>query len=168
MCEIRSTVTDDGKAACLLEWGPVRAALTPAVTLATARDLAAAAAAAEVDVALIEAFREVFKADDYTLALVLGEVRGRRPAPAGESALRIGAVAGAHTGMPYVHIARGSMKGELIPDEAREMALHWTEVAVAAQIDVRLRYALGEWGRLSAAEIDRLFTIVQEVGRADA
>ncbi|MFF3848011.1 hypothetical protein [Streptomyces sp. NPDC002328] len=165
VCVIRSTTDDDGKAACLMTWGALRVLLAPPVVLTTARDLMAAAIAAETDIALIETFRQDFGADDQVLATVLSQVRGRRPAPSGESALRIKAVAGARTGRPYVHVARGSMKGELSPDEAREMALHWIEAAVAAQIDVRLRYALGEWDRLNPVEIEELFTLMQEVAR---
>lgn len=165
VCHIRSTVDEDGKAACLLEWGPIQALLAPSVVLATSRDLMAAAVAAETDIALIQAFREDFGADDQMLGAVLSKVRSRRPAAAGKVALRIAAVAGAKTGLPYVHIARGSMKGELSPDEAREMALHWTQVAVAAQIDVRLRYALGEWDRLNVVEIEELFTLIQKAAR---
>ena len=162
---IRSTIADGGKAACLLEWGPVRVLLTPPVVLATARDLMAAAVSPETDFALAKAFREEFRANDEMLAVVLSEVRGRRPAPSDKVALRIEAVAGAKTGLASVHIGRGSMKGELSPDKAREMALQWTEAAVAAQIDVRLRYALGEWGHLSVADAERLFTLLQEVAR---
>lgn len=165
VCHIRSTLDDAGKATCLMEWGPVQSLLEPAVVLATARDLMAAAIASETDIALIEAFRKDIGANDQVLAAVLKTVRGRRPIPRGKVALRIEAVAGAKTGRPYVHIARGSMKGQLDPDEARGMAAQWTQTAVAAQIDVRLRYALGEWGRLNVVEIEELFTLVQGVQR---
>lgn len=165
VCFIRSTTDDDGKAACLMTWGALRALLAPPVVLTTARDLMAAAIAAETDIALIEMFRKDVDADDRMLAAVLSSVRGRRPVPSGKAALRIKAVAGARTGRPYVHVARGAMNGELSPDEAREMALHWTEAAVAAQIDVRLRYALGEWDRLNVVEIEELFTRIQEAAR---
>ncbi|MET7776287.1 hypothetical protein ABZU94_10585 [Streptomyces mirabilis] len=165
ICRIRSTVDAERKAACLLEWGPVQALLAPSVVLTTACELTAAAAAAETDIALIETFREDFEADDDMLKVVLSKVRTRRPMPGGEVALRIAAVAGANTGQPYVHIGRGSMKGELSPDEARQMALHWAMAAVASQIDVRLRYALGEWDHLTPSEVEQLFTLIQQAGR---
>lgn len=165
VCSIRSTLDDDGRAACLIQWGPIEALLDPATVTATARDLMAAAIAAETDIALIGAFREEFKADDQMLGTVLTEVRARRPMPHSKVALRIEAVAGHRTGLPLVHIARGSMKGELSPGEARAMAVHWIEAAAAAQIDVRLRYALGEWDRLTPAEIERLFALMQGVQR---
>ena len=164
-CFIRSTLDDDGRAACLLEWGPIRTLLAPPVVLATARDLMAAAVSAETDIALVEAFRQEFRADDQMVGIVLANVRERRPALAAPAALRIHAVAGARTGLPLVHIGRGSMRGELSPDEAREMAVHWIQTATAAQIDVRLRYALGEWDRLNVVEIDRLFALIQDAGR---
>lgn len=165
ICFIRSTV-DVGKAACLMEWGPIQALLQPDVVLTTARELMAAAVAAETDIALVETFREEISITrDSALATILGAVRRRRPAPTGAVALRIAAVAGATTGKPFVHIARGSMAGSLSPDEARAMAMHWTQTAVAAQIDVRLRYALGEWDHLLPADIERLFALVQEVQR---
>lgn len=145
-CWIRSTLDDQGRAACLLQWGPLQALLTIDQTRATVRDLMAAATGAETDIALIDA---------------------RRPTPRETPALRIAAVAGAKTGKPFVQIGRGSMSGQLTPDEARTMALHWIEAATAAAIDVRLRYALGEWDRLDITEIEELFTLLQKAQGAD-
>lgn len=162
---VSSTLDDAGKAAVLMQWGSIQAVLTPEVTLTTARDLLAAADAAESDIALIRTSRKVLHADDRTLWLLLQEVRSRRPKPQGKTALRIEAVAGMKTGLPYVNIGRGSMKRQMDPETAREMAMHWTEAAVASQIDVRLRYALGEWDRLNVVEIEELFTLMRETGR---
>lgn len=163
---IRSTADpEDGSAACLLNWGPITALLTPAKTLATARDLTAAAAHAEADIAFLEMCREHLRLGEQTAGQMLLELRTRRPLPPKASALRIHAVAGYNTRRPYVHISRGSMQGQLDPDEARQMAQHWTEAAVAAQIDARLRYVLGEWDRLTAEEVDDLFTLLQKVQR---
>ncbi|MFJ2004768.1 hypothetical protein [Streptomyces chartreusis] len=139
--------------------------MAPTVVLTTARDLMAAAAHAETDIALIRVLRSGVKLDMTTIGHMVRDIRAERPAPTGETALRIDAVAGAKTGQPYVHIARGSMKGELSPDEARVMAGHWTAAAIAARTDVRLRSALGEWGRLNAEEIEQLFTLIQGDGR---
>lgn len=166
VCSIRSTTNpEDGTAACLMEWGPIHALLKPQKVLDTGRDLMAAAASAETDVALIQSLREDIDAEDDVVGIMLTAVRRRRPLPTTRVALRIEAVAGANTGLPYVHIARGSMKAALTPDEARHMAQHRTEAAVAAQIDVRLRYALGEWGRLTPTDIDQLFTLLQKAQR---
>lgn len=165
VCYIRSTVDDQGRAACLMQWGPIQALLKPDVVLLTARDLMAAAAFAETDIALIDVFRTGLKLDMTTIGHMIRDVRAERPAPTGKTALRIEAVAGAKTGLPYVHIARGSMTGQLSPDEARQMAVHWTETATAAQVDVRLRYALGEWDRLNVVEIEELFTLLQKAQR---
>lgn len=162
---VQSTLDDDGKATVLMQWGKIRAALSPEVTLTTARDLMAAAANAEADIALIRTCREVLRLTDGQMALLLRDVRSRRPAPVGRAALRIEAVAGANTGLPYVHIGRGPMKRAMDPDTARTMAIHWTQTAVAAQIDVRLRYALGEWDRLDVVEIEELFTLIQKAQR---
>lgn len=166
VCHIRSTLDDKGDPACLMEWGTVQALLLPPEVQATARDLMAAAIRAETDVALVHAFRIDVGSDDRMLGEVLAMVRGRRPAPSGRVALRIEAVAGARTGKPHVHIGRGSMKGALTPDEAREMAMAWTQAAVAAQIDVRLRRALEKWDRLNPEEIELLFTYIQEDSNA--
>ncbi|MDX2681086.1 hypothetical protein [Streptomyces soliscabiei] len=165
---IRSAVhPETRKAVCLLHWGETgNALLTPEATLATARDLTAAAAAAEADVALIRSLREDVQADDSVVGGLLKAVRARRPMPAAaRPALRIHAVAGAKTGKPLVHIGRGSLKAELDPDEAREMAGHWTEVAVAAQIDARLRYVLGAHPQLTADDINGIFEQLQGVQR---
>lgn len=166
VCSIRSTTDPrDGTAACLMQWGTITALLTPEATLTTARDLMTAATHAETDIALVKVFRTDMKADMDTVGFVLREVRAGRPPLPGKAALRISAIAGAKTGKPVVHIARGSMKGELPPGEARQMAQHWTEVAVAAQIDVRLRYALGEWSHLTPTDIEHLFDTMRKVQR---
>lgn len=162
---VASTLDDDGKAAVLMTWGRLQAVLTPEVTLTTARDLIQAASNAEADIALIQALREEFRADDQMIRGMLKEIRARRPHNPGKAALRIDAVAGAKTGLPLVHIGRGSMKREMDPDTARDMAVHWIQTAVAAQIDVRMRYALGEWDRLDVVEIEELFKLVQDAGR---
>ncbi|MFM9563268.1 MULTISPECIES: hypothetical protein [Streptomyces] len=167
ICYIRSTIDPrDGTAACLLDWGPTaQALLAPETVLNTSLDLMAAAAAAEADVAVIKVFRTKLQLDMNTIGRMVLDIRADRAHRSGKAALRISAVAGAKTGKPYVHIARGAMKGELTPDEARQMAQHWTEAAVAAQIDVRLRYALGEWNHLTPADIERLFALLQAVQR---
>jgi hypothetical protein len=165
VCHIRSTTDGQGRAACLMTWGPITVRLDPTVVLATGRDLMAAAAAAETDVALVDVFTREYRARGEVIGHMLQAVRRQRTQPAGRVALRIAAVAGVRTGLPLVHIARGSQKGELSPDEARDMALAWISTAAAAQIDVRLRYALGEWDHLTAPEIERLFTLIQQAAR---
>lgn len=162
---VRSTLDDDGKAAVLMQWGPIQALLTPEATVNTALDLMAAASASESDIALIRTGRDVLRLDDNAIAHLLRDVRIRRPKPQGKTALRIEAVAGMKTDQPYVNIGRGSMKRQLDPGTAREMAGHWIQTAVAAQIDVRLRYALGEWDKLDVVEIEELFTLIQQTGR---
>jgi hypothetical protein len=161
---VSSALDDQGKAAVLMTWGTIQAVLTPEVALTTARDLMAAASASEADIALIETCRSL-KMNDIQLGRMLRGVRTRRPTLVGKAALRIEAVAGANTGLPYVHIGRGSMKRQMDPDTAREMAMHWISAVVATQIDVRLRYALGEWDRLNVVEIEELFALMRETGR---
>ncbi|MFJ9243786.1 hypothetical protein [Streptomyces sp. NPDC101776] len=165
---VRSTVDPvTRKAACLLRWGPIEALMTPEDTLATAQDLTAAAAHAETDIALLAWCRDKLKADATTAGHMVLDIRTMRTPPSGpgRSALRIEAVAGTKTGKPYVNIARGSMKGQLTPDEAREMAGHWTQVAVAAQIDVRLRYALGEHPGITPDDVEQIFARLQALQR---
>lgn len=163
---IRSTIDPDTrKAACLLRWGRIEALLTPETTLTTARDLMTAAAYAETDIALLDWCRHSLKIDANTAGHMALDIRARRPAPTGHSALRIEAVAGVKTGKPYVNIARGSMKAQLDPDGARDMAGHWTEAAIAAQIDVRLRYALGEHPGITDSDIEQIFVRLQALQR---
>lgn len=166
ICHISSAFDPaDRTAACLMEWGPLQTLLKPDVVLTTARDLMAAAAHAEADIALIKVFRGNVKADMDTVGFLLRDIRAQRPSHPGKAALRIEAVAGVKTVQPYVNIGRGSMKRQMDPDNAREMALHWTEAAIAAQIDVRLRYALGEWDHLTPAHIEQLFDTMRAVQR---
>jgi hypothetical protein len=163
---IRSSVDPaTGKAACLFRWDTVEALLQPDVVVNTARDLMAAAAGAEADVALVRSLREDIRAEDDIVGAMLAAVRRRRGVPAARVALRIAAVAGAKTGKPYVHIGRGSMEGQLTPDEAREMAQHWTQAAVAAEIDSRLRYVLGELEQLAPGDVEEIFAKLQSLQR---
>lgn len=164
---IRSTLDPRTRTpACLVTWGlAVQTLITPEVAFTTARDLMAAAAHAEADVAFLRYCHDKLKVDLQTAGYMLRDIRASRPAPAGDSALRISALAGILTGTPraLVHIARGSAKGELTPDEAREMALHWTETAAAALVDARFRHALHAWDRgLTPADIEQLFGLVAE------
>lgn len=153
-----------GAAICVLEWGPVHSVLEPAVVLNTVRDLQAAASRAETDIALIRVLQDRLSGNIQATAAFLRDVRTERPMTPGKSALRIEAVAGAGTGMPYVHIGRGSMKGSLSPDEAREMALKWTETAVAAHNDARLRYVLGEYPQITPADVEGIFAGLRRTG----
>jgi hypothetical protein len=59
------------------------------------------------------------------------------------------------------------MKGALTPDEARTMALHWTETALAAQIDARLRYVLGEYPQLGTSDVEDIFAGLRRAGGDD-
>lgn len=168
MIDIRSTVDPDtGNAACLVEWHRGEALVSPDLVLNTARELHAAASAAETDIALIRVLRDRMKADLPVVGVMLRDIRAERPAPPGRLVLRIEAIAGAKTGKPYVHIARGSMEGSLTPDEARQMALNWTETAVAALIDVRLRYVLGDFPQLTPDDVERIFTGLMLAGGDD-
>jgi hypothetical protein len=153
-----------GKGLCLLEWGPVRKLIAPEVVLDTARDLQAAASSAENDIALLRVLRDELDLDTQTVFVMIAQVRAARPMPPGTPVLRIEAVAGERTELPYVHIGRGSMKASLSPDAAREMALHWTATAVASQVDARLRYVLGEYDQLAPREVDEIFAAMRQAG----
>jgi hypothetical protein len=155
---------DTGAAICVLEWGPVRSALEPDVVLNTVRDLQAAASRAETDIALIRVLQDRLAGNIQATAAMLRDIRAERPMLPGKTALRIEAVAGVATGLPYVHIGRGSMKGSLSPDEARDMALHWTETAVAAHNDARLRYVLGEYPQITLADVEGIFAGLRRTG----
>lgn len=155
---------DTGAAICVLEWGPISVALEPELVLNTARDLHAAACSAESDIAMIRVLRDMTRGNLEATATIVREVRGQRPITPRPSALRIEAVAGHATGQPYVHIGRGSMKGSMSPDEARDMALHWVETAVAAQNDARLRYVLGEYPQITPADVDGIFAGLRRTG----
>lgn len=154
---------DTGAAVCVLDWGPIGVSLEPQLVLNTARDLHAAAAGAESDIAMIRVLQDM-TGNIQATATIVREVRGHRPMTPGPSALRVEAVAGVGTGLPYVHIGRGSMKGSLSPDEARDMALHWTETAVAAYNDARLRYVLGDFPQLSNDDKDGIFAGLRRTG----
>lgn len=164
---IESAVTAAGNAACYLRWTGAGVLLEPPVVLATAHGLNAAASRAETDIALIDVLRDRVRMDIQAIAAMLREVRTARPLPAARVALRIEAVAGAGTGLPYVHIARGTMKASLSPDAAREMAGHWIEAAVAAQLDARLRYVLGEHDQITSTDVEDIFAGMRRAAGTD-
>jgi hypothetical protein len=164
---IESGITETGNAVCCVRWDGGSVLLDPPVVLATARDLHSAATRAETDIALIEVLRDKARMGTQPIAAMLRDVRAARPLPAAKVALRIEAVAGANTQRPYVHIARGTMKASLSPDAAREMAGHWIEAAVAAQIDARLRYVLGGRDELTPADIDDIFASMRRAAGTD-
>lgn len=153
-----------GKPQCIVQWGKLAAVLDPEVVLRTARDLQAAAAHAETDIAFMTVMRERVGMDLHSTASLLADIRTARPMSTGEIALRIHAVAGTATGLPYVHIHRGSRSASLSPDMARGMAMDWTETAVAAYTDARLRYVLGEYPELTPTTIDTIFAGLRAAG----
>lgn len=153
-----------GAGMVFLHWGTVHAMIDPALALETAADLHAAATRAETDIALIDVLTNRVGMDLRGTAMMLQDVREKRAMPSGKSALRVSAVAGAGTGKPYVHIARGSMKGSMTPDEARAEATNWAETATAARFDARLRYVLTDYPQLSAVDIDGIFTGLRHAG----
>lgn len=159
-----------GAPQCLLEWGTITKALSVQETLLTARGLMAAAIAAETDKALMEELtdsRGGLGLDFQTAGQILLGVRERRGTiarPSGRAALRIEAVYGARMKLPRVYVGRGWMKTDMSPDEARQMGQHWVETAVAASVDVRVRYAMGEGG-LDIVAIDDIFKAAQELQR---
>lgn len=160
---IRSTTDPRTHApACLVTWGQaVQMLITPETTVTTARDLMAAAIRAETDIAVLKVFRDTLGLDATTTGHLILQLRTARHHSSGQPALRIDAVAGLRTEKPYVHIARGSMKASLDPDEARVMAQHRFQTATAAEIDHRLRRALDAWDRdLTTADIEQLFSLV--------
>lgn len=154
---------DTARGACLVKWGPLQVMLSPELVLNTARDLVAAASNAEADIALIGVLTHA-RLGTHAIADILRSVRAERGMTPGTSALRVEAVAGANTGRAYVHIGRGSMRNSLSPDEARTMALAWTETAVAANTDARLRYVLGEYPQLSPDDVAGIFTGLRRAG----
>jgi hypothetical protein len=148
---------DTGRGICVLEWGDVRAMLEVPRVHDTAHALHTAATRAEDDIALINTLRDTGM-DMTTAVSVLADVRAARGPIPGRPALRVDVVAGANTGLPFVHIARGRMEAALTPDMAREEATRWTECAVASQFDARLRYVLGDYPQLTDLDVDRIFT----------
>lgn len=156
---IESTIqASTGKARCRMLWGDLDVVLEPEVALNTARDLMAAATRAETDIAIIRVLRDRVGMGTQPIGVMLRDIRIAREMPALKVALRIEAVAGASTDQPYVHIGRGSLSGSLSPDRARTMATDWIAAAVASQIDVRLRYVLGEYDQLTPDDIENVFT----------
>lgn len=158
---------DTGAPVCIVSWDEKAKAISTDDAFATARDLMAAAAYAETDKALVEELTDPRGGglDLRGAGALLARVRERRvPAPGrGRPALRIEAIYGANTGAALVHVGLGSHKGELDPAEARQMAQHWTETAVAALLDARSRYVLRTEFDFDQAQTERFFDQLQAI-----
>jgi hypothetical protein len=137
--------------------------------LATARDVYAAAAAAEADAAVFATATGSLGVDERTAAMLMRDVREHRTAlqerGGAKPVLRVGAVFGAKTRRALVQFHSGSLNITISASEARENATRMVEAAVAASIDVRFRYALGEVG-LDVVAIEDVFKAVRGLDRS--
>jgi hypothetical protein len=138
-----------GAPCCHVVWGEKSKLVPSERVVATARELHAAAAAAEDEVALLGSLR-LIGAEDQSLYAMLVDIRGRRAElrmPEGPKPIfRIGAFAGAKTGKPLVQIELGSQQLTISAEDARKTGSDWYTTAVASILDVRIRYVLGEHG----------------------
>jgi hypothetical protein len=159
-----ATHPETGKAICIIKFGHMRKMAEPDIILNTARELNAAAEAAEIDVALMKVVLDDLELPDAACAAIMSKAREARPMPGGKVALRIEAVAGYHTRKPYIHVGLGSTKGSLEPNEARQMAQHWTEAAVTSHFDARLRYVLSDFDQLTEHDIENIFQGMLKAG----
>jgi hypothetical protein len=138
-----------GRPMCFIRWGEKEKVVEVERVIATARELFAAAAAAEADVALVASFRSLDLPDSLIGATLMHarEQRGQLRMPEGpKPVFRIGAIAGAKTGLPLVSIGLGSRELTMDTQGARDVASDWYETAVASMLDVRIRYTLGDHG----------------------
>lgn len=131
--------------------------------LATARDLFAAAAAAESDAAVFAVLTEDLDAKPDTARGALAQVRRRRTglqeSPGARPILRIGAAYNAEKRRPFVAIHSGTLDAHLSCAEARAEALKIHEGALAAVMDARTRHVLAERG----LDSDAIEAILAEV-----
>lgn len=145
---IESTMdSTTGRPMCFVHWGDKQKLVETERVIATARELFAAAAAAEADVALVEFLREADLPDRAVgVALMRArEVRGKLRMPEGpKPVFRIGAIAGANTGLPLVSIGLGSREDTMDVQSTRSLASDWYETAIASILDVRIRYTLAD------------------------
>lgn len=138
--------------------------------LATARDLLAAAAAAEGDKAMWETLTSYLGLDENTAFNFVADVRRRRTAlqerTTARPFLRIGAVLGYNTRQPMVAFHSGSLDDQGPPEQARDMASAIYETAVAAAIDARIRHVLAE-RCLDIVAIEEILGEVCALGRGN-
>lgn len=147
---IESTMdSTTGRPMCFVRWGDKQKLVETERVIATARELFSAAGAAEADMALVAFLREA-DLPDQAVGAALMHVRRQRAQgrmPEGPTPVfRIGAVAGATSGLPLVSVGLGSREETWDVQTAREVASDWYETAIASILDVRIRYALGDHG----------------------
>jgi hypothetical protein len=137
---IESTLNPDGEPACGLTWGALQWYAPVPDVRETAIDLVTCAAYSEMMMEMVTgAGIPPHVVSGFAGILLSGRDKPFFGAattmtllPAGSSKRRQG----------FVLLKRGSLKGELFPDEAREMAMHWLAAAEATEADQLLAEAL--------------------------
>jgi hypothetical protein len=136
---VESTLNPDGEPACGISWGPLQCYAPVPDVRETAIDLVTCAAFSEMMMELVRAGIPPGTVSQFATSLLSGREKRHfgatttmTLAPAGSSARK----------EALVLLKRGSLKGALSPDEAREMAMHWLAVAEATESDQLLAEAL--------------------------
>lgn len=158
-----------GAPALVMTWGPKTRVYPIDRALATARDLYAAASAAEHDAALFETLTKgALRLESSIAEQMMLEVRRHRTAlqerPAAKPIYRIGAAFGHHTRRALVAIHLGSQDVLCSPEEARMEADAIYECAAGAVIDARIRHVLGERG-VDIVAVEEILAAMMALGK---
>lgn len=157
---IQSTRGPDDEPVCEITWGPLQYYAPVADVRETALDLMTAAAYAEMMMTLVT--RVNLSADvvsRFTTELLSG--RGKRFFGA-KTTLTLLPAGSTKRRKALVLLTRGSLKGEVSPEEARAMALRWLAVAEATESDQLVSEALRATG-VGEESQEGLFAYLREL-----
>lgn len=158
---IESTRGPDDEPVCLITWGPHQLYASVAAVRETAGDLMACAAYAEMMMVLVN---RVKMPGNIASGLITDLLDGRAKRYLGSPDTVTMIPAGStRTGTAHILLKRGSMRDELVPREAREMALQWLQVAEGTETDQLLAEALRATGLATVDGQARLFGYLREL-----
>ena len=158
---IQSTRGPDDEPVCEVTWGPIQCYADVADVRETAIDLVTCAAYAEMMMTLVTRVGlSAAVVSQFTTELLDGRDKRYFGTKATMTMLPAGST---KRGAALVLLKRGSMEGELSPDEARTMALAWLSVAEATESDQLVSEALAATS--AGVDQERLFGYLRELRR---
>lgn len=150
---------------CIITWGPLQFISPVSAVRDTALDLMACAVYSEF---MIELCVRAQIPPEIVSRITTSLLGGRKKRFFGDKTnITLMPAGSSERQEPMVLIRRGSRKGYLTPDQARETALDWMEAAAVTESDTLLGQALGEFPDLVDLDAaDRIFERMREL-RAD-
>lgn len=150
---------------CLITWDVKELKITCSQVRDLAAAMMAAAARAEAEAAVVATLRRAHVGDQGVGVFVADMRAHYDPRILGtKDALTLVPGVSLFDGTPFVHANMSPYEpSRWSPEELRDTAAEWTQVAEAAERDSILTYALAEATDLTKQDIERLFGVMRDV-----